>query len=95
MPTALPWRCNARLSTLCHCDSSAGLTDEQRACIQMLPPARVWCSYQEAEKLLEAALPTAEAISGDGHPRVALVLQTLAGVFARTRRISFAEGLYK
>ena len=52
-------------------------------------------SYEEAEKLLEAALPAAEAISGDDHPRVALILQTLAGVFARTRRISFAEGLYK
>jgi len=57
---------------------------------------RHWChSYEEAERLLEAALPAAEAISGDDHPRVALVLQTLAGVFARTRRVSFAEGLYK
>ncbi len=55
-----------------------------------------WCRrYEEAERLLEAALPAAEAISGDGHPRVALVLQTLGGIFARTRRISFAEGLYK
>ena len=54
-----------------------------------------WGSYEEAEKLLEVALPAAEAISGDDHPRVALVLQALAGVFARTRRISFAEGLYK
>ena len=51
--------------------------------------------FEEAEKLLEAALPAAEAISGDDHPRVALVLQVLAGVFARTRRVSFAEGLYK
>ncbi len=56
---------------------------------------RRWRRFEEAEKLLEAALPAAEGISGDDHPRVALVLQALAGVFARTRRISFAEGLYK
>ena len=44
--------------------------------------------------MLERALATAEGVSGAKHPRVGLVLLALARVFARTRRISFAEGLY-
>lgn len=52
-------------------------------------------SYEEAEKKLEEALTAAEAVSGARHPRVGLVLLAIARVYARTRRISFAEGLYK
>ena len=51
--------------------------------------------YEEAEKVLEEALGAAEAVGGASHPRVGLVLLTLARVYARTRRISFAEGLYR
>lgn len=51
--------------------------------------------YEEAEKKLEEALTAAEAVSGARHPRVGLVLLAIARVYARTRRISFAEGLYK
>lgn len=50
---------------------------------------------EEAEAVLSEALSAAEAVGGDAHPRVALVLAELAGVYARTARVSYAEGLYR
>ena len=49
----------------------------------------------EADEVLSRALAAAEGVSGESHPRVSLVLAVLAGNFARTARVSYAEGLYR
>ena len=41
------------------------------------------------------AVPLAEQVSGPQHPRVGLVLFTLADVYARSQRITMAEGLFR
>ena len=41
------------------------------------------------------ALTAAEAVSGAKHIRVAPVLLLLADLYARTRRVTLAEGLYR
>lgn len=48
-----------------------------------------------AAQVLSDALAAAEAVSGEGHPRVALVLLELGRLYARTARVSYAEGLYR
>ena len=40
-------------------------------------------------------MTAAEQASGVKHPRVALVLTTLADLYARTQRITMAEGLFR
>ena len=54
--------------------------------------------WEKAEKYFERALGSAETLSagtGKAHPRLAVVLLPLAGVYARTGRITLAEGLYR
>lgn len=46
-------------------------------------------------QVLSDALSAAEGVSGEGHPRVALVLLELGRLYARTARVSYAEGLYR
>lgn len=41
------------------------------------------------------ALAAAEAVSGAGGPRVALVLLLTAQLYSRTGRVTLAEGLYR
>ena len=41
------------------------------------------------------AVPVAEQVSGPQHPCVGLVLFTLADVYARSQRITMAEGLFR
>ena len=40
-------------------------------------------------------MTAAEQVSGSKHPRVALVLTVLADLYARTQRITMAEGLFR
>ncbi|KAK9792244.1 hypothetical protein WJX73_005733 [Symbiochloris irregularis] len=48
-----------------------------------------------AEDALGQALTAAEGVSGAKHVRVAPVLLLLAGLYARTKRVTLAEGLYR
>ncbi|KAK9829059.1 hypothetical protein WJX72_003679 [[Myrmecia] bisecta] len=51
--------------------------------------------WQQAEDLLSQGLTAAEAVGGENHPRLSMVLSLLATVFARTQRVTMAEGLYR
>jgi hypothetical protein len=72
------------------------LADAHLLAAQVSVQAKAW---EAAEASLAAALAAAEALGGGAlpgpHPRVALVLTQLAGVFARTGRATLAEGLYR
>lgn len=46
-------------------------------------------------QVLSDALAAAERVSGENHPRVALVLLELGRLYACTARVSYAEGLYR
>jgi hypothetical protein len=48
-----------------------------------------------SRQVLGDALSAAEAVSGEAHPRVACVLLELGRLYARTARVSYAEGLYR
>lgn len=52
-------------------------------------------AWEAAEEVLSRAVTAAEAVSGDRHPRVALPLLLTGEVFSRTRRVTYAEGLYR
>lgn len=51
--------------------------------------------WEAAEDGLSTALEAAEAVSGERHPRVVLPLLLTGEVFSRTRRVTYAEGLYR
>ncbi|KAK9844083.1 hypothetical protein WJX81_004209 [Elliptochloris bilobata] len=51
--------------------------------------------WDAAEELLSQALKLAEGISGAKHPRIAPLLTLLATVFARTARVTVAEGIFR
>ena len=57
------------------------------------PEPRLWQPSQH--QMGVQALSTAEGISGDSHPRVAIVLLVLGNLYARTARVTYAEGLYR
>jgi uncharacterized protein HemY len=46
-------------------------------------------------QVLSDALSAAEGVSSEAHPRVACVLLELGRLYARTARVSYAEGLYR
>ncbi|PSC73470.1 Kinesin light chain [Micractinium conductrix] len=52
-------------------------------------------NWDAAEERLSSALAAAEAVSGAGGPRVALVLLLTAQLYSRTGRVTLAEGLYR
>jgi len=77
--------------------ASAGMNREVAADIALCQ-AQLWMrrkDWDAAEEALARALSLAEAVSGEGHPRVAAPLVLLADCCARTQRLTLAEGLYR
>lgn len=60
------------------------------------PLLQLRCSATAAPSLARPqALAAAESVSGEGCPRVALVLLLTAQLYSRTGRVTLAEGLYR